>query len=308
MSSLLINWNDNPIYIYYKLSDLAYQIKGNKEKHKKIIQQELNKLSMDIYGGELKFNIIDGVKNNTHLGQMFNKHPFSTNAEDTSKMIKLNITGFQAMAVVQENSDKLFIALAGTNEYFDAKNAAVNLFGFKVPGQTYQSQLYINYLYDKFPEYRDYKWYFVGHSLGGWLAVKTYLDINSTTWLNAPTKFKFGGAIHNIKINGVFTFNPLGINKSGVTAQQWVDNDDNAYDNVIMNYVIENEWLYEIQKMNPQTINYFGSIKKFNKGIKDYKQFGFKPNWPVKDTLTYYMFHKTIRQGHSLSNFEEYVK
>ncbi|MFD0829620.1 hypothetical protein ACT8ZR_29030 [Neobacillus sp. M.A.Huq-85] len=283
-------YSDNPNVVYYDLSRLVY--KGSTEMN--------NKLSS-------KFKVIDFVDVNQNQ-----YHPMGTLIN--GKLSELKKTGFKAAAVVIEESKKLFIVFAGSSDIYDW-NTAGKTVTEKTPGQEYQAQLYTNYIYKKFPKYQGYNWYFTGHSLGGWLAVKDYLDIRSANWVNDASKFKYGGAIGKSAISGVYTFNPLPISYDNVNLSQWNANQSGTYNSYIKNLYIENEWLNGVADMYPSKMAYFGTKGSINTGIQHYSYFYIPLGNIQADLASYYVQnsksknrdYKAVTDGHSISNFSNYV-
>jgi hypothetical protein len=145
---------DNPDEVYYDLSRLVYKVTGNRINDANYVEN-----SLDAYHPDGKFRVIDTIDVNGSY-----THGISTTASGSCCSMMAQ-TGFKAMAVVAPGSHKLYIAFAGsqnTADYLTAKNIIES----DIPGQLYQAQLYVNYIYKKFPDYQHYNYYFTGHSLG----------------------------------------------------------------------------------------------------------------------------------------------
>ena len=313
-------WNDNPTGVYYKLSEIVYDVGGNK--HKNVTQKKLLDLGKAKDGKSPKFKIIDAIN--------VEEEPIhaSALAKNGKSTHKLDNTGFRAMAVVVEDSKKLFIVFAGTNgflgETFVNKKFNLDNSTFKDAatagkavidgdaGQNIQAQLYTNYIYNKFPQYQNYNWYFAGHSLGGWLATKTYLDIRSAKWLVSSSKFRYGGAIGKKEISGVFVFNPLPIYKKSVSSTQWNANLNGTYDKNIQNYIIQNEWLNGVRMMHSSDLYYFGSTKYYGRLLSSHRDIYYQPSFIVGVNLLKYYGHAYLMEPaiineHHLVSFKNYV-
>ncbi|CAK8584791.1 alpha/beta hydrolase family protein [Priestia megaterium] len=294
------SYTENPNGVYYELSRQVYNVKGDGS-HSSIESALNSKL------GKGKFKVIDTIDVNEQ-----NYHKAGTSSS-SGKILPLDKTGFQAMTVVIEGSKKLYIAFSGSQSFSDY-NTAKNIMEDDIPGQLYQAQLYANYIYKNFPQYQGYKWYFTGHSLGGWLATKLYLDIRAANWVIPTTsKYKYGGPIGKKTINGVYTFNPLPIRKGQHLPQtQWDANKNGVYNQDIKNLYIENEWLNGVYDMHSTEINYFGTKGSINTGIKSYSTLGYKPNSLLFDVGYYYNWcdrkQQAVVDGHSIYNFTKYVQ
>ncbi|MEW4239767.1 hypothetical protein Q0N51_12395 [Priestia megaterium] len=300
LPSAQASYTENPNGVYYELSRLVYKVKGDGSYSS--IESALNSKL-----GKGKFKVIDTIDVDKERN-----HKAGTSAS-TGKPISLDKTGFKAMTVVVEGSKKLYISFSGSENGADYATAA-NVIQDDIPGQLYQAQLYANYIYKNFPKYQGYKWYFTGHSLGGWLATKLYLDIRAANWVIPTTsKFKYGGPIGKKTINGVYTFNPLPIRKGQhVPKTQWDANKNGVYNQDIKNLYIENEWLNGVYDMHSTEINYFGTKGSINTGIKDYKTIGYKTSSLLEDTLRYYIWgsqnQPAVTDGHGISNFARYLQ
>jgi hypothetical protein len=299
-------WNDNVSGLYYNLAKEVYYVNGWGPNSNYQIQNRFN----NIYGNQYK--IIDTISVNDR-----SYHPAGTLSNGDS--YSLAKTGFKAMAMVSTTSPKLYIAFSGTDEMsLSDWNTSANIFQGDNPGQMYQAQLFLNYIYDTFPVYRGYNWYFVGHSLGGYNATKSYLDIRSMNYLNSSSKFKYGGAVKKTKVSGVFTFNPLPIPRHQVPSVQWQANKDGLYNTDVKNLFIQNEWLNGITDMHPYDIAYFGTKQAIDRGVKHYTQIGYSKNSSdsvsyrlTKDTTVYYGYAKLNQEAviynHSIFRFNSYV-
>lgn len=285
---------DNPSKLYYDLADKVYSVgkKTNAE-----IQHEIN-----LEHGPNKFKVIDSV----HLDSddpLKNRHPMASPGNS------LNKTGFKAMAVIinpnnpdnPNPSKKLFIAFAGTQDKDDIANAAVTLLNGKTPGQLHQAHLYLNYIYDNFG-YKDYQWYFTGHSLGGWLAAKSFLDVRAGITVVGDPKFTHWGPIKK-KPSGVYTFNALPVAKTQMTDTQWTANKNLTYHSDVKNLYVDNEWLNSIQDMHPSQLAYIGeegSVTQYK--LPNWKTKFYMPTTPIIDIGLYFAknLNNDITDKHSL--------
>ncbi|MFD2680639.1 lipase family protein [Bacillus seohaeanensis] len=298
-------YSDNYNRLYYDLSRLVYSADYIDSYYS--IKTKLNNLH-----GANKYKVISAVDVNDDY-----YHPMSTSSS-TGDLLRLDSTGFKAMAVVAEGSKKLFIAFSGTDTYWDFipdlydANAARVTLSSKAPGQNYQAQLFTNYIYEAFPRYQDYKWYFTGHSLGGWLATKTYLDIRSANWLipNEST-FEYGGPI-NKSISGVYTFNPLPIHKNQIPSIQWNANKRGVYNSDVKNLYINNEWLNGVYDMNTDVMDYIGTQGSItNEHVLHHSYLDYRSKGAYIDIVDYarqaLTAQKEILYTHSLSRIKPYV-
>ncbi|MGE8080987.1 hypothetical protein [Peribacillus loiseleuriae] len=297
-SAAKAGYADNYNKLYYDLSSLVYQV--NKLSNADI-QNEINSAH-----GANKFKVISAVdvESNPY-------HPMGSPQ-------RLDNTGFKAMAVVAEGSSKLFIAFAGTDlglfvtPTLNDANTARETLTSNAPGQNYQAQLFTNYIYEAYPAYRGYKWYFTGHSLGGWLATKTYLDIRSANWLIPDkSKFTYGGGIKKSKIDGVYTFNPLPTSNKQISTTQWNANKNGVYDTEVKNLYIDNEWLNGVYDMNTDQLDYIGVQGSVNEYVLSYKYLNYMSKGPTWDVVDYLRqaatAQKDILFAHRLSRLAPYV-
>jgi hypothetical protein len=297
------SFNENPNGVYLELARRVYDVKGNNIRAN--MDEIEDKLNNRLAGGIEKFDVIDTIDVNSNP-----YHPAGASPAGYNNV--LDTTGFKAMAVVIKNSKKVFIVFSGSKDPFDYV-AAERILKSVTPGQLYQAQLYTNYIYQKYSSYKDYNWYFTGHSLGGWLAAKVYLDIRAANWVNpSTTKYKYGGPIGKSHISGVFTFNPLPIGKLHVSSTQWNANKNGVYDDYIKNLYISNEWLNTLQDMNTLDLNYFGTPGSIDTGIKEYSE------WvPVPSLFSYVdaglllaeagLYQKAVLEGHRVCQFGKWV-
>ncbi|HDX9580266.1 TPA: hypothetical protein ROX88_003897 [Bacillus pseudomycoides] len=284
-------FQDNPPGVYHRLSSLVYKVNGSTE-NLNDLQYKLNNSNLGQAG---KYVIIDTIDVNENR-----YHPMATNK--SGEINKLDATGFKAMAVVVPSSKKLFIAIAGSENIYDF-NAAKNVIENDNPGQISHAQLYTNYIYKNFPQYASYDWYLTGHSLGGWLATKLYLDLRSANWLVSGPNWKYGGEIKK-SISGVYTFNTLPIKEGSVPDKQWDENKKGLYNKAIKNLYISNEWLNRFQKLHSKKFNYFGTKGSIDKGISD--EFS-----SVSGTLAEDLIHLAtidrFREAHGLCQLSPHV-
>ncbi|MFF2175513.1 hypothetical protein ACFVT8_03465 [Lysinibacillus sp. NPDC058147] len=169
----------------------------------------------------------------------------------------------------------------------------------------------MNYIYSNYPTYSGYQWYFTGHSLGGYLAAKTYLDIRSANWLTS-TPWKYGGAVNKKTISGVYTFNPLPIPKNQISSTQWNANINKVYDSEIKNLYIENEWLNGVYDMHSDKMAYFGFKGAVPSSIPTYKTINYTPKGSISGDLAgYYAYSlthkKAVTDNHGISALAPYV-
>ncbi|MCL1696981.1 MULTISPECIES: lipase family protein [unclassified Lysinibacillus] len=268
-------YTDNPSKLYYDLADQVYNVgkKTNAE-----IQHAIN-----LEHGPNKFKVIDSVDINSNQN-----HPMG------APSYNLDRTGFKAMTVViadPNGSKKLFIAFAGSENVSDYATAASSLLNGSVPGQVHQAHLYLNYIYDKFG-YKDYQWYFTGHSLGGWLAAKSYLDVRAGITVVSNQKFTHYGPIKKKKISGVYTFNALPVAKTQMTDTQWTANKNRTYHSDVKNLYIDNEWLNSIHDMHPTKLAYIGEEGAVNKKVPHFTSLSYSPFSPLIDIVNYYRINK----------------
>ncbi|MFD2046001.1 hypothetical protein ACFSTA_12575 [Ornithinibacillus salinisoli] len=296
-------YSDNPNALYYQLSSQVYKVNGYSSGERSI-QNQLTGL----YGN--KFEVIDSFDS-------LNNPDHPAGELNSGLPGYLNNTGFQAVTVVAERSRKLYIAFAGTNpDSLADLLTSLNIMQNDNPGQLYHAQLYLNYIYNTYPEYRNYKWYFTGHSLGGYIASKTYLDIRSANWLNSGPKFKHGGPVKKTSISGVYTFNALPIPKFQVPSVQWNANKNGVYDSAIKNMYIQNEWLNGVYDMHYTVMDYFGTKGAINTGIPYYSNISYDKHSDsgygiVRDLVGYYShakdWKKSVVDSHGIANFSKWV-
>jgi hypothetical protein len=297
-------YSDNYNKLYYDLSRLVYSAEYLSTYD---IEQELNNLH-----GKDKFEVISAVDVSNYP-----YHPMSTSAT-TGEWLRLDTTGFKAMAVVAKDSRKLWIAFSGTDVGWnlnptisDAVTAKETLTS-NAPGQNYQAQLFTNYIYEAF-DYKNFNWYFTGHSLGGWLASKTYLDIRAANWLiDTKTKYKFGGGIGKTPISGVYTFNPLPIHKNQISTTQWNANKNGYYNSDVKNLYIDNEWLNGVYDMNTNELDYIGIQGKItNEDVLSHRYLNYTSKGASIDLVDYFRqaltAQKDIIYAHKLSRIKPYV-
>lgn len=305
-SKIEAGFADNYNSLYYDLSRLVYQA-NDTTASKQSIQDAINATH-----GKGKFKVIEAVNVNKYAYHQMSQ--VGTGYGTSTSRHALDQTGFKAMAVVAEGSGKLFIAFSGTNSgsVTDVNTARATL-SVKEPGQAYQAQLFANFIYEKYSNYRGYKWYLTGHSLGGWLATNLYLDIRSATWL-IPTdyKFKYGGPVGKKTISGVYTFNPLPMGKNQIPDVQWKANKDGLYNIDVKNLYINNEWLNGVYDMNTSQMDYIGTKGSINnENILHYSRLNYTPKGPLLDLAGYHLqamtAQKDINAAHSLSRLGKYV-
>lgn len=289
---------DNASALYYHLADQVYKVDGTST-GKQAVQSKLN-----TEFGWGRYTVIDTVDSTNY----YVLHPMAKLTNGGQDF--LDNTGLQAMAVVGDG--KLFIAVAGTNptDLSDLLTSK-NIIESDTPGQLYQIQLYLNYLYTEYPGYRGYNWYITGHSLGGYLAAKTYLDIRAANWLNSSTRWVYGGAVKK-SLSGVYTFNPLTIPKHQVSLTQWNANINGTYNSDIKNHYIENEWLNGVYDMHTSEMAYFGSRVSVNTGVPHYTSIGYpKSSSIIENLVEYYaysrIYKKIVSDSHNISTLSPYV-
>ncbi|MGA4722124.1 hypothetical protein [Fictibacillus nanhaiensis] len=286
---------DNPSGVYYDLSKHVYKVTGDRNFDEYNIESLI-----DVTQPDNKFQVIDSISVNSGYS-----HPASKD-NNSSTLHVLDRTGFKAMAVVIPASKKLFIVFSGSQDITDY-NTARNIIQADTPGQLYQAQLYVNYIYKNFEEYGHYNWYFTGHSLGGWLAQKVYLDIRAANWVNTSGKYEYGGAIGKGNISGVYTFNALPLLKdSHVNPTQWNANKNGTYNNDVKNLYIENEWLNSIYDMYSYKLDYIGLQGGVDTSIPRYDEYNYDPS-----SLSYdiggYALKSVPSAAHKLASLKNYV-
>ncbi|MBD8591239.1 MULTISPECIES: hypothetical protein [Peribacillus] len=285
-------YSDNPNGVYHKLSDIVYRAQGTASDVTNM-QKRLD--DSGFLGAPGKYKVIDVIDVDNERN-----HPMATVAKGSGTHT-LDKTGLKAMAVAIPGSKKLFLVFAGSENLIDFKTAYVSV-SETSPGQSNQAQLYMNYIYKKFPTYASYNWYLTGHSLGGWVSTKLYLDIRSARWLTSATKFKYGGAI-NKSISGVFTFNTLPISKKNISSEQWNANLNGAYSNAVKNLYIANEWLNNTQKIHQNDLAYIGTKGSIDTGVPYTKLI----TTGIYDTLVTFATYKTKTSAHSLCSLKNSV-
>ncbi|MEB2280091.1 lipase family protein [Lysinibacillus xylanilyticus] len=281
---------DNYNRLYYDLSAQVYDVGDLTDQQ---IQHNINVLH-----GANKFQVIDAIDVQAEYN-----HPMK------SPKSRLDNTGFKAMAVVAEGSQKLFIAFAGSQtseDYWTAKNILEN----DKPGQLIQAHLYLNYIYTKFPKYQNYKWYLTGHSLGGWLSAKTYLD-NRAARTAIDTSMTYGGPIRKATISGVYTFNALPLIRTQMGETQWNANKNGTYSTDVKNLFFNNEWLNAFADMYPQQVDYIGvegSIDDLK--LPTYSSLGYTPTGITSAVGTYWLYGAStaVKKAHGIENFEKQVQ
>ncbi|MCP8969825.1 lipase family protein [Ectobacillus ponti] len=300
-------YSDNKNSLYYELSNKVYE-------GQTAMQDRLTALYGRNSSGTPNLRIIDFIDINNYIDGSGNLlHPMG--ALQPGKTKKFEKTGFSAAVVVDEANGKLFVTFAGSKDFYDYVTAGKAV-SATPPGQEYQAQLYLNYIYKTYPNYQGYKWYFTGHSLGGWLATKMYLDIAAARWLNDPSVLVYGGAAGKSAISGVYTFNPLPISDVSISGTQWTANKNGAYKDNVMNSYIENEWLNGVSDMHPGKLAYVGSTGPINTGLKYYSAISYVPSSSISTNLTnYYLYcalslrseRRAITNGHGIVNFASLV-
>lgn len=233
---------DNTSRLYYELSSQVYN-----HSTAKTIENNLYKVFKPA-----KYKVIDTID----LSKT-NKHEMARSAD--KKYIKpLSKTGFQAITVVNTSNKRLYIAFAGSAQLSDFRQVSETLESSQ-PAQVYDAHLYLNYIYNQFPEYRKYKWYLTGHSLGGYLATKSLLDAETKNILiPASRKLLHSGAIKKT-ISGVYTFNPVTMNIKHFNKGQQAKNTSGNYRKTIHNLVYKNELVHAYQQKNAKSSVYLGT-------------------------------------------------
>lgn len=301
-------YDDNYSRLYYDLARLVYDAKDT-DTSQDAIEDELNAL----HANYKKYKVIESVDINHN-----SYHEMAASSASPNIYYKLDKTGFKAMAVVAEGSHKIWIAFSGTDNMSTADyNTARVTMSSKNPGQAYHAQLFTNFIYEKYPEYQGFDYYFTGHSLGGWVSTKLYLDIRAANWL-IPDKssFLYGGPVKKSIISGVYTFNPLPMHKNQMQTIQWDKNkNEGIYNKYVKNLYHNNEWLNGIYDMNKDVLNYIGfkgSITSRNyshySNVTDYNGFNYISSGVPYDLSDYYFWAKSyerqIVDGHSLKELK----
>ncbi|MEK3797641.1 hypothetical protein MHI18_05125 [Peribacillus sp. FSL H8-0477] len=282
-------FSDKDNGLYHKLSEIVYDADNLKKVKKKLT---------DAHYPEPKFKVLDVLDIDNDK-----THPIGKTANGKG-IYGLQSTGFKAMAVLEKSSNNVIIAFAGTqkNNPNDVLTA-INSLTSTTSGQSFQAQLYMNYIFKaKLDKDKKYKFYLTGHSLGGWVSTKLYLDIRSANWLTSKTKFEYGGAIIP-SISGVYTFNPLPISKKSISSEQWKANKNRVYDKDVKNLYIKNEWLNSTQQGHSDSLAYIGTQGAINKKItrKNYVTTG------IKDTLIHYYTKDDMSESHKICKLKNSV-
>lgn len=294
-NSVQAGFADNYSRLYYDIAAQAYKVG---EKTDKEIENYINDRH-----GDKKFKVIASVDVNSNPD-----HPMG------KPVYNLKKTGFKALAVVKEpvndtDKGKVFVAFAGTQPSLnlsDHKNALVSVEGDNTPGQNYQAHLFLNWLYVQNYNYQKYDWYFTGHSLGGWLASKSYLDVRSAKALVTDPAYTNRGPIKKSKISGVYTFNALPIAKRQISSTQWSANLQGTYNTDVKNLFVDNEWLNSIYDMHPTEINYIGfkgAVDVQKTKLPHYTDRNYRVHGLTQDIGDYYLmnvFHD-ITEYHGIS-------
>lgn len=267
---------DNYSRLYYDLADQVYNVG-------KVSNATLTE-RINAKHGEGKFKVISSVdvdNNPNHpMGQPFGG---------------LDKSGFKAMAVVAVNSGKVFISFAGSQDTSDYKTALVTLEETK-PGQAWHAHLYLNYIYSMFENYRNFDWYLTGHSLGGWVAAKTFLDVRSARVIvPSGSGYTYGGPIKKATISGVYTFNALPVAEYQMDSTQWNANKNRTYHSYVKNLYVENEWLNSVYDMHTDELAYIGTTGGVNAVVNGaeiklpyYTSKMYHPGTPSFDLVDYY--------------------
>ncbi|MFP7442501.1 hypothetical protein SFC50_02240 [Bacillus infantis] len=287
-------YTDNPSRLYFDLSQEAYRVGKDTDAE---IAAYINKY----HGGgrDDKYEVIASVDVNSDP-----EHPMGKPVNN------LEPSGFKALAVVKKPAvgspeGKVFIAFAGTDHGegrdADIENAAVSLTE-NTPAQNFHAHLFLNWVYLQNQTYKDYKWYFTGHSLGGWLASKAYLDVRSARSLVNIPPYTNRGPIKKDKISGVYTFNALPISKGQMGATQWNANLNGTYDTDVKNLYIDNEWLNGIYDMHKDEIEYIGVKGSVNENLPLYSNNFYWPTTVKVDIAAYWISNRNdvVVQYHGL--------
>ncbi|MBV7505077.1 DUF2974 domain-containing protein [Bacillus sp. sid0103] len=224
-------------------------------------------------------------------------------------------SSFQATVFVNNKEKKLVVAFRGSQT--DLKDLAwkdwQNNFRAVTSDDNVQAKnghLYLNYLYNmKNKKYKNYKWYFTGHSLGGWLSQKLYFDAKTgKVYNNDKKKYKYYGKITKKDITAIVTFNSLPLTKYNVSKSTW---DTMKKDTKVTNYVVKNEVLNELTLIKPKDFKYSGKVVYKDKKIRNLYEMGYsrrqlqamKPSETLKFFYTNRKKISSIFNGHKLSNF-----
>jgi hypothetical protein len=202
--------------------------------------------------------------------------------------------GTKIMAIIFKDSldsdkhTKVYIVCGGSRSIMDYKSALRTAITYKrepkksnVMGQIIHVNKFIYRLERELVARKisNYKIVLTGHSLGGYLAVRTALFIGKWKTTEISTREKVHLKKIEYKIEEVVTFNPLPINTEDVHLS--VEQKEGKVSNLeITNYVIPKDWLYTASKNT--SMRYFGEIlngldseslqhpknKKFSKSVK----------------------------------------
>lgn len=221
------SYSDNSSKLYYELAKIAYKHYSAKE-----IESYLNRQFKHTY------TVIDTIDLSKTT-----KHEMATSADGTY-LKELNKSGFQAFVVVNPTNKRLYVAFAGSEQLTDFKQVAAKM-ATSVPAQAYDAHLYLNYIYDKYPKYRSYNWYVTGHSYGGYLATKVFLDAESKQVLIPSSRqLLYSGALRK-KIQGVYTFNPVTMYIDHYANGQHQKNKKGQYNKLVHNLVYKDELVHK---------------------------------------------------------------
>lgn len=238
---------------YYGLADSVYNVNKN------MTRGQLTKQTFNFNKNlvAIDFTNINSAKNQPifQLDNPKKKIDYDTNP----------YSGFKAITVVDKTKKQLIISFSGSDDFNDYGDA-LRLVSSSHSYQEIEALLYVKYIYQTYgKDYKNYKWYLTGHSLGGNLAVTTYLNLQRDRKFNSRGSHQYTYMkvkSSNIKVSGVYVFNPLPISKAQLKNDTlWKNNVNKKYSSIIYSHVIKNEWLHVSQQIGKNDLAYFGNVK-----------------------------------------------
>ncbi|MFC0187285.1 Mbeg1-like protein [Fictibacillus aquaticus] len=218
-------------------------------------------------------------------------------------------SGLSLSVFVNNDKDQVVIAYRGTSggwvDWHNNLRAATGDENVQVKN----AHLYLNYFYKNNEKYREYDWFFTGHSLGGWLSQKLFLDAeNNTVYNTSSNKYKYYGKIKKKSISKAVTFNPIPMSIKHTPSADWEDMDSESD---VTNHVIQNEVLNEFIVVKPNEFKYLGKVKYYDRNIKNLYQLGYSKSqlreMSDNQLMKFLYDNKSgfgkMFQGHSLKSF-----